>query len=440
MKTRHLLPVAVLFCISVFLFWNAHCPAEAEESMHGIYVLPAGRGLDGAAAGLDYVAGYSIRVSWKALEPKKGKYNWEPIDRIIKVAREKGKYVTLRIMAGVDSPNWVLKSRDIPKMTIISRNPNKERYFNKEVTLPKLWDEKYLNEYYRFLDAVAKRYSEEPLLYWVAVSGPVTGPACPMLPKDEETVRIFEKEGFTKDKWRTVWEEAIDRTALAFPKKAISVCLDAPPFYEELAGELASYAVGKYAGRACLQSNGLSAKVSAAEAQNPKYKNYLDIFRQYQGKATIGFQMAWAAAWKNKGRDRLGPLDQAVNAGIGLGASYLEIYQDDIIDPANEAILKDAATRLGAGPAPGAAAEGPKAETASAGPSETGKTKRDLKNIMVELELSSDQKTQVRDILQKARRQRVEDGQNVDREEIIERIRETLNETQRKEFDRLVSQ
>jgi hypothetical protein len=58
--------------------------------------------------------------------------------------------------------------------------------------------------------------------------------------------------------------------------------------------------------------------------------------------------MTWAAAWKDRGRDRLGPLDQAIDAGIKLGATYLEIYQDDIIDPANTAILSDAQKRLGA--------------------------------------------------------------------------------------------
>jgi hypothetical protein len=336
----------VFLLIGSFFFSAVPVHASEKTDMNGIYVLPAGEGLKSAAAEAPFVKGYSIRVAWKKLEPRRGRYNWDPIDDILAAARKNGKYVTLRVLAGAESPDWVLRNPEIPKIEFVSRNPNKKKNYNKEVTLPRLWDEKYLNEYYRFLDAMGKRYGAEPLLYWVAVSGPVAGAACPMLPKDRETVRVLKAEGLTQEKWARTWEGAIDRTASAFPGKAISLCLDVPVFYEELAEKLASYAVQKYPGRVCLQSNGLSSKLPAAEARNARFKHLADIFRSYNGKATIGFQMVWAAAWKDRGKDRLGPLDQSIRAGLGLGAAYLEIYQDDITDGANAALLSDTAKKM----------------------------------------------------------------------------------------------
>jgi len=410
---------------------------NAKENMNGIYILPAGgKGIDNEAAGASFVTGYSIRVAWKALEPVKGQYNWQPVDNIIELAKKNGKYVTLRVLAGIDSPKWIMDDPNMPKLKFISRNPNQEKYFNKPVVLPKLWENSYLKEYYTFLEVIAKRYSNEPLLYWVAVSGPVAGAACPMLPRQKETVKALEDQGFTREKWRKVWEEAIDRTAQAFPRKSISLCVDVPVFYPELADQLAAYAVNKYGHRICLQSNGLSAKVFAAAKRNPKFDRFLDIFRQYAGKATIGFQMTWAAAWRNKGRDRLGPLDQAVDAGIRLNASYLEIYQDDIIDPANAAILSDASKKLGTTVKP---VTGEKGIDSNKGDKEAtipieGNTRMNLKNILLELNLTGEQKLQVKEIMRQARLEE----QNKDRQKIIDQIRGVLNETQRQEFDRLL--
>lgn len=410
---------------------------NAKENMNGIYILPAGgKGIESQAARAPFVTGYSIRVAWKALEPVKGQFNWQPVDNIIELAKKNGKYVTLRILAGIDSPKWIMDDPNIPKLKFISQNPNKAEYFNKPVVLPKLWDNNYLKEYYRFLEVVAKRYSNEPLLYWVAVSGPVAGAACPMLPKQQETVKALEEQGFTRENWRRVWEEAIDRTAQAFPKKSISLCLDVPVFYPELADQLAAYAVNKYGHRICLQSNGLSGKVFTVAKHEPKIDHFLNIFRQYADKSIIGFQMTWAAAWRNKGRDRLGPLDQAIDAGIKLNASYLEIYQDDIIDSANAAILSDASKKLGATVKP---ATGGKAIDSNKGNKQTtisieGNTRMNLKNVLLELNLTREQKLQVKEIMQQTR----QEEQNKDRQKIIDQIRGVLTETQRQEFDRLL--
>jgi hypothetical protein len=154
---------------------------------------------------------------------------------------------------------------------------------------------------------------------------------------------VFNQKGFTTERWCNVWKSAIDATAILFPKHYISLCLDVSPNFLSFADIFAKYAVNKWP-LICLQSNGLSSKFLRPVTRPIEY--LIDLIPKYKNKATIGFQMTWASAWKERGRDRLGPLDQAIDAGIKLGASYLEIYQDDIIDPKNATILANAARRL----------------------------------------------------------------------------------------------
>jgi hypothetical protein len=315
--------------------------------MKGIYTLPAeGKGIDTTMASASFITGYSIRVSWKSLEPTKGAYNWKVIDNALNLARKNDKYIVLRILAGAFSPDWVMAQPNVPKLEYVETNKNKPGYGTK-ISLPVPWDSNYLNLYYTFLGALSKWYSTEPKLYWVAVSGPVLGAATPYLSPDSGTLAIMYTKGLTAYKWEEVWKEAIDRTATLFPLKAISLCLDVPPSYPYIAERLAEYAVTKYGKRICLQSNGLSSKVldSSYLIKNPEAASVFSLFPKYKDKAIIGFQMTWAAAWED-GAIRVGPLDQAIDAGIALGARYLEIYQDDILNPANAIILTDASKRL----------------------------------------------------------------------------------------------
>jgi len=182
-----------LFLIFSFLaIFNISDQAVANDNMQGIYILPTeGKGIDVRIAKAPFVTGYSVRVPWKVLEPIKGRYDWQPIDNIINLARNNGKFVTLRILAGIQSPKWLMDNPEIPQLKYINKNRNQANNFNKPVTLPQPWDSSYLKEYSRFLEALAKQYANEPLLYWVAVSGPVIGSATPYLHKNKETRRYF---------------------------------------------------------------------------------------------------------------------------------------------------------------------------------------------------------------------------------------------------------
>ncbi len=337
--------VLILVVISS-MFMNMSLLAGSYEKYYGIYALPTKGKVYKEVFEKPFVKGVSIRISWEVLEPEEGRFEWEKLDKIIAQARSYNKYVTIRIMTGVYSPKWIFEDEDIPKMEFISKNRNKKNFLGKTVVLPVLWDRNYLEKYFNFLKKLGERYGDDPNVFWIAVTGPATGPATPHLPKSRSALEVFREHGFTKEKWLNVWELAIDKTVEAFPDKLISLCIDVPRFYVDMAGELAAYAVSKYEGRICLQSNGMSAKVLDAIDENPIFKDFFSIFMKYREKAIIGFQMAWASVWRDRGRDRLGPLDKAIETALKFGAKYIEIYQDDIVVPENEYMLAELEKKL----------------------------------------------------------------------------------------------
>ncbi len=416
------------------------------EKFYGIYALPTGGRIDPKVITYPFVKGISIRIPWKVLEPERGVFDWDRIEKIISLAKKEHKYVNIRILAGVYSPEWIFSDPNIPKIKFICRNPNKKKFYGKSVTMPVLWDRRYLEEYYRFLRALGQKFDKESSIFWVAVSGPVTGPATPHLPKNPQTLRLFKKYGFKKDLWLEVWKEAIDQTAQAFPDKAISLCLDVPPFYMDMAGELARYAVTRYSGRICLQSNGLSAKVFKVLRTNSKIKYFLDLFPRYADKAIIGFQMTWAAAWKNRGRDRLGPLDKAIEAGLKLKASYLEIYQDDIVNRANWSILENAASRLSRSCVYQSEEEVEEIAKTSGRLEDGGSVKhikpgRRLRQILQQLDLSSEQKRQIRQCLRELREERrAGKSPREIREKLLDNLKTILTPEQFNKFKHLWSE
>jgi hypothetical protein len=303
--------------------------------MNGIYNLAAGSGaIDPKIGSLSYVDGYSIRVSWKGLESVRGHIDWSPIDTILNLARRNNKFITIRILAGVFSPDWVVTISGVPTMSF----PDPDT--GSLIKMPVPWNQNYLNLYYTFLAQLANRYRNEPLLYWVAVSGPVWKAATPFLPTDQATVSLMAKLGLTPAIWQNVWQQATDKTSQMFPQKHISLCLDMNPSYLGLIEPLANYATTKYGKRICLQSNGLNSRFLT----EPKLIDFCITLNRYKTKATIGFQMAWAAAWAPP--DRLGPLSQAIDNGLSFRASYMEIYQDDILDARNKSVLVNASTQL----------------------------------------------------------------------------------------------
>jgi hypothetical protein len=158
----------------------------------------------------------------------------------------------------------------------------------------------------------------------VAMSGAADGAANPFLETDGMDGYI--RAGYTHQLWTDTWKTMIDRHLGNFPTKTLSFCFDCR--YGVISEDLVEYAYKKTDGkRITIQSNGLHGRPGFLEI--PKMQFLYD----YINKMKIGFQMTWSSG------ERLGPMREAIENGIVFGASYLEIYQTDILYPAYDSLF-----------------------------------------------------------------------------------------------------
>jgi hypothetical protein len=68
-----------------------------------------------------YVDGLSWRFGWQRIEPQEGQFSWSTIDQVLEVSSRAGKKVMLRVVAGINSPEWVYRAGAKPFEFIVTR-------------------------------------------------------------------------------------------------------------------------------------------------------------------------------------------------------------------------------------------------------------------------------------------------------------------------------
>lgn len=301
-----------------------------------------------------YVRGISPRVKWWTVEPVEGHYVWNYLDEVFQTAAQYNKKVILRVHPGVFTPEWVYEAgaQRVQRPEGMGRFPlkrgrssnftGKDRSLNKEQgipdegqpaldvspSLPVPWDPVYLAKWINFIDNLGRRYHSNSNLYAVAVAGPtVTSVEFHLRGKE----RDWESFGYTPTKLQDAWKQCIDAYARAFPNKPIVLNITFQILgNRELPQQIIEYGLRTYKDRLFIQGNWLSANTPLER---------LNVMRQFSNQTTVGFQMLGTA-------NRVGNLRKAIENGLAGGASYLEIYEFDVINPEFREDIQFAASQL----------------------------------------------------------------------------------------------
>ena len=301
-----------------------------------------------------YVRGISPRVKWRTIEPVEGHYVWSYLDEVFQTAAQYNKKVILRVHPGVFTPEWVYQAgaQRVQRPDGMGRSPRKRRFSSNPdrretsidneqgipdgeppvqdnlPSLPVPWDPVYLAKWTNFIDNLGKRYRVNPNLYAVAIAGPtVTSVEFHLRGKESD----WESFGYTPAKLLDAWKQCIDAYARAFPDKAIVLNITFQILgNRELPQQIIDYGLRTYKSRLFIQGNWLSATTSHER---------LNIMQQFSKQTTVGFQMLGTA-------NRVGNLRKAIENGLAGGASYLEIYEFDVVNPEFRKDIQFAATQL----------------------------------------------------------------------------------------------
>ncbi len=57
-----------------------------------------------------FVSGWLVRPGWDEVEPAEGRYDWSLLEGEIATARRLGKRLTLAVLCGPHTPEWVYRA------------------------------------------------------------------------------------------------------------------------------------------------------------------------------------------------------------------------------------------------------------------------------------------------------------------------------------------
>ena len=272
------------------------------------------------------VSGLSVRVSWAALEPSPGVYDWRRIDDAIARARAAGKLAMIRILAGIYTPDWVLAQ--VPTLTFSGADCyNAATTYPSQVTMPIPWNATFLSLWTRLVGALGARYDGNPTLYSMQMSG--GGFIGEMtLPTD---VQKWLDAGYTDAKYVGAWDTIVDSFRRAFPTTPVNLDITAPfplnQYTTDVFVPVASYSTQDGSKRAWVQNNALRWQMLGV------YGPYRKEIRTVSPTTRVGYQMLGVS-------DSADHLHMAFQVAIEDGASYVEVYGADIVKSENQSALR----------------------------------------------------------------------------------------------------
>jgi hypothetical protein len=257
--------------------------------------------------------GNSWIFGWSQLEPSLGTYNWSLIDAAL--AASKPKPVFLRVIAGTQSPAWFPRADEI-------HVPNEGEGTSGWMPVP--WNAIFLADWGKFIKAYGARYNGNSQISTIEGAGDG--------PEGEGDLTggyaAWQKVGYTVPVYVSTIATLIKDFKTAFPSKRISFAgITGPSGAPPDRGALSSgFRNDIYSAHVTLQFNGLS-------SLSP-WSGYAANIVNTQSDG-FGYQMLRAV-----GGSGVGPLPADLQLAVKLGASFVEVYYEDVINQANFATIK----------------------------------------------------------------------------------------------------
>lgn len=279
-------------------------PALSENDVSGVWAIRQGKPFSESVYALD-IAGYSLRVHWKDVEPVRGQYDWSLVDSVLARAKQGGKKVRLSVMFGVGVPDWVgaqwfTGSADSPCDSAGAK-------------IPVPWDPNLRREQLNLIRVFAERYRNDPAVAFLHIAGPSAMWEELCLPNN--TTQL---PGYSNQAILDVWKEVIDQWVAVRGNKRLSFAASAAPsFYSTLGNDIANYGISKLGRQFSPQWNYLDTKFASAVRI---------VSGQWTPKAPIGWQFWGATVWNRQTIDFEGTLRLAAD----VGSTYVEVYDDDL--------------------------------------------------------------------------------------------------------------
>jgi len=339
------IPALLRVACGVFVLLGLHAASAQQTTratrrtareISGVYVLGSeGHSLAALEPYLKNpsIDGFSLRAGWKDIEPQEGTYDWSLFDPLIAEAARQSKKIMLRVLPGVKTPEWVYAA-GAARFDFTDVNPYHPTA-GETLAIPVPWDPVYLKKWLHFVAAFGAKYSGQPAVTIVAITGPSAGGEMHLVDKDN--AERWHAAGYSDATLADTWKQVIGAFAAAFPRQHLAVAIAKPVNFDD-PREAVERVVRACAEAGCgIQGNWLAAKT---RPQNPLYRRVA----AHSAISPVGFQMLSAAGISRFGGD----LRAAVDLALRARACYLEIYPADLARyPVDVAYAHEQLTRAG---------------------------------------------------------------------------------------------
>ena len=315
---------------------SSNAPA-AKGSAAGIMCLLNGDTLAGApdlssepAFRNPAIQGIVLRAHWNTLERGEGAIDWSYFDQGVSLAKKNGKVVSLEVVASSRTPRWVF---DSGAKSMVLTTPHTGAVDS--VPLP--WDSVYLNKWNTFVTAFAHRYDSSPTVAYVTMTGAGRGDEVHFATDRGDVNQLNQLGGVAV--WLQGAKRIVDIYGKAFVHTPFVLATGRPvpgddgktALSDLLRYGLTNYPEFGFAPHALWSNSGGTGSMIT------------QIMAEASATHTVGFQMYFSI---QSSHTFTGDLDTVLNSGIACGAHFIEVYAEDVDNPANQAALEKANSTL----------------------------------------------------------------------------------------------
>jgi hypothetical protein len=344
-----------IYTIFIILF-SIQCQAQFIGHSGVYYLGTANVPISTANFSNPNVNGVVVRFKWNDVEPTPGNFNWSFVDDEISKATVYNKKVSLQPLG---KPNW-LSSLGAQQYNYVDNNTAHSTYGQVlSDVIP--WDSTYVSRYKIFIQNLATKYANNPVVSYVNTIG---GHFSRGLPDTVITnTTTLTKQAFWKaysynaDSLGSLMNKMTDFYMSQFPSTPLWCSVDYVLFQPNATGQARNYLASIYC------NYGIS-----------KYSERFGLFREYisacnppqsissgsqwyimqQNSCRTGAQMLWSVQDGPTRMNQCGILpntksaviDSAVSKALKFGMRYLEIYGADILDATLSTSIQTANNKL----------------------------------------------------------------------------------------------
>lgn len=378
-RSRHFLSrslLALLIALALAVPVNAHA-AKMKPQPSGLYDLLFGAPGTGRIDLTDnplldnpYVDGFRYKVGWAKIQPDNAStFNWDSIDAAIAIAAAHGKKMCLSIASGYTTPDWVYTTAPV----VYKYNMKEKDSEGLSVgTQPLPWDTAFQAKWKTFIAAFAARYESNPACSYVVIGG--------FMPTFNLQIANIDDDVTALTKLAQHPPSGYPGLVTSYPDFDTAYLSGAKSIISSYATNFATTSLVLTLTSVLRNDDGVALQNTLDAWAKETYPDHLGSMVSalyatvppHGPPANVTFPKGFQMVCHTSDASRLYidpdpvplppvpiPLQDALEHGVTLGAKYIEVYEDDLVDPLSQSVMATEQTKLydntsgDSGPPPG---------------------------------------------------------------------------------------